>query len=85
MKLDPHTQYGLLMDGVSVRIALKNHPGLIRNVAMACESVVCCRMSPLQKSQVNNSFDLNLSKIKRKNNEDGFFLTDSTIGEGGQK
>lgn len=33
-------------------IALREYPALLRKVTMACESVVCCRMSPLQKSEV---------------------------------
>ncbi|XP_008214118.1 probable phospholipid-transporting ATPase IF isoform X1 [Nasonia vitripennis] len=52
LKLDPFVQYGLLVDGISAGIALKNCPSLLRNVGMACEAVVCCRMSPLQKSQI---------------------------------
>uniref|UniRef100_A0ABD2X6E1 Phospholipid-transporting ATPase n=1 Tax=Trichogramma kaykai TaxID=54128 RepID=A0ABD2X6E1_9HYME len=52
MKLDPVGSYGLLMDGTSIGIALKNHPRLLRSVSMACDAVVGCRMSPLQKSQM---------------------------------
>ncbi|CAB0041003.1 unnamed protein product [Trichogramma brassicae] len=52
MKLDPVGSYGLLMDGTSIAMALKNHPRLLRSVSMACDAVVGCRMSPLQKSQM---------------------------------
>lgn len=36
-------------------IAYKNCPELLRIVAMTCESVVGCRMSPLQKSEVKRN------------------------------
>ncbi|XP_014213401.1 probable phospholipid-transporting ATPase IF [Copidosoma floridanum] len=52
MKIEPCVQRGLLMDGASQAMALKTCPYLLRNVAMACDAVVCCRMSPLQKSQI---------------------------------
>ncbi|XP_024937348.1 probable phospholipid-transporting ATPase IF isoform X3 [Cephus cinctus] len=50
--LDPYKQYGIIMDGVSMATAYKNCPELLRSVAMSCEAVVCCRMSPLQKSEM---------------------------------
>lgn len=74
LKLEPHGQYGLMMDGSSIAIAYRHCPELLRIVAMSCEAVVCCRMSPLQKSEVKirkkNSFNLsnicNLIKLIRQ-------------------
>ncbi|CAG5102645.1 Similar to ATP11B: Probable phospholipid-transporting ATPase IF (Homo sapiens) [Cotesia congregata] len=51
MKLEPYKQYGLIMDGVSMAIAYNHCPELLRIVGMSCDAVVCCRMSPLQKSE----------------------------------
>ncbi|XP_044580312.1 phospholipid-transporting ATPase IF-like isoform X1 [Cotesia glomerata] len=52
MKLEPYKQYGLIMDGVSMAIAYNHCPELLRIVGMSCDAVVCCRMSPLQKSEI---------------------------------
>ncbi|XP_063979096.1 phospholipid-transporting ATPase IF isoform X2 [Diachasmimorpha longicaudata] len=52
LKLEPCKQYGLLMEGCSLTIAMKHCPELLRIVAMSCDAVVCCRMSPLQKSEI---------------------------------
>ncbi|KAK0180340.1 hypothetical protein PV327_005992 [Microctonus hyperodae] len=52
LKLEPYKQYGLMMDGASMAVACKRYPELLRMVAMACDAVVCCRMSPLQKSEI---------------------------------
>ncbi|KOC61372.1 putative phospholipid-transporting ATPase IF [Habropoda laboriosa] len=52
IKLEPHKQYGLLVDGCSIATALKDHPELFRSVAMTCDAVVCCRLTPLQKSEI---------------------------------
>lgn len=52
IKLEPLANYGLLMDGCSMAFAITYFPSLLRNVSQSCEAVVCCRMSPLQKSEV---------------------------------
>lgn len=52
MKLEPYKQYGLLVDGTSMTTALQHYPELLKTVGMACEAVVCCRLTPLQKSEV---------------------------------
>ncbi|XP_014470440.1 PREDICTED: probable phospholipid-transporting ATPase IF [Dinoponera quadriceps] len=49
---DPHKQYGLLLDGTSMATTLQNCPDLLKTVGMACEAVVCCRLTPLQKSEI---------------------------------
>lgn len=53
LKLEPLRQFGLMMDGPSMGIAFENFPELLRIVATNCEALVCCRMSPLQKCEVN--------------------------------
>lgn len=85
MKLEPYVQYGLIIDGVSLGIALNSCPTLLRKVAMACEAVVCCRMSPLQKSQVHLiktivSMEINLYLFC---NLFIFCTTDGAVGQGG--
>ncbi|XP_034184560.1 phospholipid-transporting ATPase IF isoform X1 [Osmia lignaria lignaria] len=52
IKLEPYRQYGMLVDGCSIAIALKNYPEQFRAVGMACNAVVCCRLTPLQKSEI---------------------------------
>lgn len=52
IKLEPYKQYGLIIDGVSMAATLRNCPQLFKFVGMSCEAVVCCRLTPLQKSEV---------------------------------
>nr|XP_033338389.1 probable phospholipid-transporting ATPase IF [Megalopta genalis]XP_033338398.1 probable phospholipid-transporting ATPase IF [Megalopta genalis] len=52
MILEPHKQYGLLVDGCSISIALHSCPNEFRSIGMTCEAVVCCRLTPLQKSEI---------------------------------
>lgn len=42
----------LVIDGESLAIALKDYHSLLCSVAMKAFRVICCRMTPLQKSQV---------------------------------
>lgn len=42
----------LVVDGESLDLALKSCPSLLCDVSMKAFRVVCCRMTPLQKSQV---------------------------------
>ncbi|XP_054730850.1 phospholipid-transporting ATPase IF [Anastrepha obliqua] len=42
----------LLIDGTSLSIALSETPEVFRDVAIKCTAVLCCRLSPLQKSEV---------------------------------
>lgn len=42
----------LLIDGKSLSIALTECPNEFRDVAIKCTAVLCCRLSPLQKSEV---------------------------------
>lgn len=53
LKLEPSKQFGLLIDGQSIAIAIKNYADEFRSIAMVCDAVVCCRLSPLQKSEVS--------------------------------
>ncbi|XP_043259044.1 phospholipid-transporting ATPase IF-like [Colletes gigas] len=52
IKLEPYKQYGLLVDGSSIAVALRTCLEEFRFVGMACEAVVCCRLTPLQKSEI---------------------------------
>ncbi|XP_017464783.1 PREDICTED: probable phospholipid-transporting ATPase IF [Rhagoletis zephyria] len=42
----------LLIDGKSLSIALSETPEVFRDIAIKCTAVLCCRLSPLQKSEV---------------------------------
>ncbi|KAH8418901.1 hypothetical protein KR222_003800 [Zaprionus bogoriensis] len=42
----------LLIDGKSLSVALSEAPKEFRDVAVKCTAVLCCRLSPLQKSEV---------------------------------
>ncbi|XP_013098646.2 phospholipid-transporting ATPase IF isoform X1 [Stomoxys calcitrans] len=42
----------LLIDGKSLAIALTETPDEFRDVTIKCTAVLCCRLSPLQKSEV---------------------------------
>lgn len=56
--LDKEILYGigkpcaLLVDGKSLTVALKDLPDRFREVTTKCVAVLCCRLSPLQKSEV---------------------------------
>ncbi|KXS19904.1 phospholipid-translocating P-type ATPase [Gonapodya prolifera JEL478] len=50
---DPDGDFALVIDGESLRHALdKSNQILFLELACRCRSVVCCRVSPLQKAQV---------------------------------
>ncbi|XP_076237899.1 phospholipid-transporting ATPase IF [Calliopsis andreniformis] len=72
IKLEPYRQYGLLVDGESIKIALKCCIEKFQWIGMACESVVCCRLTPLQKSEIISM----IKKAKRKPHT-------AAIGDGG--
>ena len=42
----------MVVDGQSLAVALKHHRDIFSEVAKRCEAVVCCRMSPIQKAEV---------------------------------
>ena len=44
----------LVIDGAALDVALsdKKHRNLLLHLAMLCEGVICCRVSPLQKAMV---------------------------------
>lgn len=47
-----NTKCALIMDGNSLTIALKETPLEFRDIALHCSAVLCCRLNPLQKSEV---------------------------------
>ncbi|KAM9824665.1 LOW QUALITY PROTEIN: phospholipid-transporting ATPase IF [Neosynchiropus ocellatus] len=53
---DHVTQYGLVVDGASLSLALRKHEKLFLEVCRKCSAVLCCRMSPLQKAKVVRLF-----------------------------
>ncbi|XP_055298222.1 phospholipid-transporting ATPase 11C isoform X2 [Sitodiplosis mosellana] len=50
--LFPYRPYSLLVDGASLSLLMKHCPERFRDLAMKCQAVLCCRLSPLQKCQV---------------------------------
>jgi len=49
---EPIQNIGFVIDGESLGHALKDHRDLLSEVCSHCNSVVCCRMSPIQKAEV---------------------------------
>ena len=47
-------QWALVVDGLSLTSILPNQENkeLFHHVAIQCQAVVCCRMSPLQKAEI---------------------------------
>lgn len=63
--------FALLIDGTSLEVALAETSKKFRDVTIKCTAVLCCRLSPLQKSKV-----VALIKTSRHN-----FIT-AAIGDG---
>ncbi|XP_058978174.1 phospholipid-transporting ATPase IF [Musca domestica] len=64
------SQWSLIMDGISLTVASKEAPEEFRTAALKCSAVLCCRLNPLQKSEV-------VTLIKKQKG----FLT-AAIGDG---
>uniref|UniRef100_A0A672SSE9 Phospholipid-transporting ATPase n=1 Tax=Sinocyclocheilus grahami TaxID=75366 RepID=A0A672SSE9_SINGR len=47
-------QHGLVVDGASLSLALREHEKLFMEVCKNCSAVLCCRMAPLQKAKVSH-------------------------------
>lgn len=52
IKEDHVIQHGLVVDGTSLSLALRQHEKLFMEVCRNCPAVLCCRMAPLQKAKV---------------------------------
>ncbi|XP_069474757.1 phospholipid-transporting ATPase IF isoform X2 [Ambystoma mexicanum] len=52
LKEDHVIQHGLVVDGSSLSLALREHEKLFMDVCRSCSAVLCCRMAPLQKAKV---------------------------------
>ncbi|XP_075157992.1 phospholipid-transporting ATPase IF-like [Haematobia irritans] len=52
MKFGKNQDFALLIDGTSLAVALSETPTEFRDIAIQCTAVLCCRLSPLQKSKV---------------------------------
>ncbi|KAK2580780.1 hypothetical protein KPH14_011515 [Odynerus spinipes] len=71
VKLEPHKQYGFMINGACLKTVMETCPQLFKKIAMACESVVCCRLTPLQKSEI-------VRLVKKTKG-----ITTAAIGDGG--
>jgi phospholipid-translocating ATPase len=47
-----HGDYGLVVTGQALGYAISDHKNLLLDVSRKCKSVICCRVTPLQKAQV---------------------------------
>uniref|UniRef100_A0A8C9YTG9 Phospholipid-transporting ATPase n=1 Tax=Sander lucioperca TaxID=283035 RepID=A0A8C9YTG9_SANLU len=56
IKEDHVIQHGLVVDGASLSLALREHEKLFMEVCKNCSAVLCCRMAPLQKAKVVRLF-----------------------------
>ncbi|ELU14116.1 hypothetical protein CAPTEDRAFT_203466 [Capitella teleta] len=45
-------KHALVIDGMSIAFALQDHADLLRDLCEGCVTVLCCRMSPIQKARV---------------------------------
>lgn len=72
MNLNEQLEFTLLMDGSSLGIALEHLPGKFRDITIKCHSVLCCRLSPLQKYEV-----VHLMKSVKEN------VVTAAVGDGG--
>eukprot|EP00043_Microstomoeca_roanoka_P007675 m.74086 g.74086 ORF g.74086 m.74086 type:complete len:1280 (-) comp13926_c0_seq1:27-3866(-) len=45
-------QVALILDDITLAVALKHHAALFRALSMRCMAVLCCRLSPAQKAAV---------------------------------
>ncbi|KAF4520666.1 hypothetical protein B566_EDAN006342 [Ephemera danica] len=52
VNMEPLAQYGLVVDGNSLALALLHCPELLRDLCTECTAVLACRLSPLQKCEV---------------------------------
>ncbi|XP_077462574.1 putative phospholipid-transporting ATPase IF isoform X1 [Stigmatopora argus] len=52
IKEDDVIQHGLVVDGASLSLALREHEKLFMEVCKNVTAVLCCRMAPLQKAKV---------------------------------
>ena len=49
---EPIQNFGFVVDGESLAHAMREHRTLLSEVCSHCSTVVCCRMSPIQKAEV---------------------------------
>ncbi|XP_046654968.1 phospholipid-transporting ATPase IF-like [Daphnia pulicaria] len=49
---EPIQNFGFVVDGESLAHSLREHRQLLSEVCSHCNTVVCCRMSPIQKAEV---------------------------------
>lgn len=50
--LEKRIRYALIVDGSSLSLAIKYHSTPFLELCIQCASVLCCRLSPIQKAQV---------------------------------
>jgi len=63
---NPEAEFGLVITGGSLTFALAEYKDLFLEVSKLCQSVICCRVTPLQKelskhSNSKRSRNVNLS------------------------
>lgn len=51
---DDTVEYALIIDSQSLAYAVNSHTEMLRLLCSRCVAVLCCRMSPLQKAEVES-------------------------------
>ncbi|CAG5136603.1 unnamed protein product, partial [Candidula unifasciata] len=51
-ELMSHVDFALIIDGQSLAYAMKSYKEMLRQLCSRCATVLCCRMSPIQKAEV---------------------------------
>jgi len=46
-------QVALVVDGASLAMIIEEHCNIFREICLRCAAVLCCRMTPIQKSKVS--------------------------------
>lgn len=74
---------------MSIAFALQDHADLLRDLCEGCVTVLCCRMSPIQKARVRSSFifsliqhEVNKSQVVKLMKESKNDPTTAAIGDG---
>ena len=60
---NPEAEFGLVITGGSLTFALAEYKDLFLEVSKLCQSVICCRVTPLQKELSKHSNSIMPRKV----------------------
>ncbi len=52
---EPDRQFALVIDGSSLALTMQNFKDDLTHLCQQASAVLCCRLSPLQKAEVNKT------------------------------